>query len=893
MGSQPGGGSPAPALAAGLGRGRGATEATAQLVVQVTGEAEARVYPVRGEAVRFGRGDENDIAIDVPYLSRQQGTLRQAAGAWSLEPAPEATAAISRRGETVTALAVLEAVDYFRVAGESPGEMVTFIFVASPEAAAAAPAEGTIPLEPGRTVRIGSAADADIGAESALLAPYHAEVVHEGARIVLKDLGAGTTLVHGEVVIGEVELAPGAAISAGGLRMTLTDGAIQYRDPSAAVITRTRRARILPDELLGKVAGTGGVELVGLHLQREVRGANLLSDVSLRIRPREFVVIVGLSGAGKTTLMNALAGFRPATSGDVLVDGVSLYQNLDRFRSAIGYVPQRDIVHANLTVFEALDYAARLRLPPGTREAERHERVEEVLRDLGLAHRRDQLVARLSGGQVKRVSIGVELISQPQLLFLDEPTSGLDPVTETGLMQLLRGLADQGRTVIVITHATKNVMLADKVLFIVPGGRVAWFGTPAEALAYFDASRPEAERRDRQIEFDHIYRILEDAAAGAPEEWEQRYRSHAAYQRYIARPLGLDAATPTLAPSRDGVVTPRRTPSAIRQFLALSSRNVRLLTRDRFALVLMLAAAPALALLDFFITKRDMFDPLLGDTARIVTNTNTIIVNAMLVGALAQAREIIKDRDIYKRERLVNLKIGPYILSKVWVAAVLALYQAAAWVVIRNLAVDMPGGASEFGSFYLTMVLVTFCGMMLGLFASAAAPTEDSVTLIIALLIVPQVLFSGAHLPVHQLDTPVRMQTDIMPSRWAFEALITIGGQGADLANDPCWANTTPEERRAMTPEQKASCACLGPDLFDRCEFPGIRSYLAPGEPGPDGSISDRSVALAEGRLEVDYDSYGPIYDVNLLSRWGALLAISVALIGIILGIQRLRERVS
>jgi hypothetical protein len=306
-------------------------------------------------------------------------------------------------------------------------------------------------------------------------------------------------------------------------------------------------------------------------------------------------------------------------------------------------------------------------------------------------------------------------------------------------------------------------------------------------------------------------------------------------------------------------------------------------------LILMLAAAPLLAALDFLITERDMFDSLLGDSARIITNTNTMIVNAMLVGALAQMREISKDKDIYRRERLVNLGIAPYVLSKVWVAAVLALYQAIWWVSIRYLAVDMPGGMETVTGIYVTVVLVTFAGMMLGLFASAIAPSEDSVALIVALLIVPQVLFSGAHLPVHKMNPIVRQQMDIMPSRWAFEALITLGEHGKDVAHDACW-QLSPEERANLNESERVACTCLGPNVLSVCEFPGIKAFAVPD--GAAVEAQQQGVTRAEGRLEVDHDSYGPVYDVGVLSRWLALLAISGGLVIIVIVIQRFKDRV-
>ncbi len=235
-----------------------------------------------------------------------------------------------------------------------------------------------------------------------------------------------------------------------------------------------------------------GMRVEALHLNKWVRkNLNLLQDISLIYQPREFIVVVGQSGGGKSTLVDAIAGYRPATHGKVLVNNLDIYQNFDAIRNEIGYVPQRDIIHMELTVYQALDFAAQLRMPKDTTKEERHQRIMEVLNELDLTHRKDVQVSGLSGGQQKRVSIGVELLTRPGLFFLDEPTSGLDPGTETSFMHLMRRLADQGRTIIMVTHATKNVMLADKVVFLARGGYLAWFGPPDEALAYFDKYRSE------------------------------------------------------------------------------------------------------------------------------------------------------------------------------------------------------------------------------------------------------------------------------------------------------------------------------------------------------------------------------------------------------------------
>ena len=367
-----------------------------------------------------------------------------------------------------------------------------------------------------------------------------------------------------------------------------------------------------------------------------------------------------------------------AEQGQVLVNNTDIYRHFDAIRNDIGYVPQKDIIHMELTIYQALDYAAQLRMPPDTTPQERHKRVMEVLEDLDLVHRKDVQISGLSGGQQKRVSIGVELLTKPGLFFLDEPTSGLDPGTETALMQLMRRLADQGRTIVLITHATKNVMLADKVVFLARGGYLAWFGPPDEALEHFDQYRPERNRRTGAMEFDEIYAVLDDPSKGKPDDWAERYREHPAFKKYVIEPLGGKMSGNT-APVEEAGQAVRKAErpkskqvSGLRQFLILSARNIKILTRDRFGLALMLATAPIVSLLDVILSLLLGRNPLDFDTglmANVMITLFLLTVYGVMVGGISQMREIVKEGEIYKRERLVNLKILPYVLSKVWVAA--------------------------------------------------------------------------------------------------------------------------------------------------------------------------------------------------------------------------------
>ncbi|HMA33180.1 MAG TPA: FHA domain-containing protein, partial [Chloroflexia bacterium] len=661
-------------------------------------------------------------------------------------------------------------------------------------------------------ITLGRAADNTVVLDHPLVSHYHALVERMGSRFHAQDLrSTNGVFVNGTRIERDAWLKEGDEIRIG---------------PYALVLSG-QRLEVLADAGLGIAAR-------GLH-QRVSRQVNLLQDISLTIRPQEFVAIVGMSGAGKSTLLNALSGYRPATQGQVLVNSLDLYQHYDLFRNDIGYVPQRDIVHMELTPQTALDYAAQLRMPPDTTRSERQERVRAVLADLGLLERKDVPIAQLSGGQLKRVSIGVELLTKPRLFFLDEPTSGLDPGTEYEMMKLLRRLADQGRTVLLVTHATKNVMLCDKVIFMARGGYLAYFGPPEDALAYFDQYRTPRERREKEMEFDDIYRILGDAARGTPAEWGTRFRAHAAGLGVGGQGVG-DAddgsrgGDPGAARPQSKIQNPKsKIKTAWRQFLILSARNVKILTQDRLALALMLAIAPVLGMLDF-VYGPNLFDPVKGNAAQTITVWFMAAITTTLVGALAGVREIVKEADIYHRERAVNIQILPYVLSKVWVGVVLALYQAAVLLFFRDFFVHLhlPDPA-HYLALYVTFFLSILAGYLVGLTISAATLNQSTALLLIVAALVPQFLFAGALLPLDLIPGGEQVSV-IMPTRWTLESFIYTSGIGERLAADvgvggaSCWA-LPKAERVALTDTQKASCGCLGANLFTHCgDFPGLRA---------------------------------------------------------------------
>ena len=656
----------------------------------------------------------------------------------------------------------------------------------------------------GRRITIGRHSSNVLVIKHPRVSRYHAVIEQFGARFRLRDLNSDNgTFVNGKRVEKEIWIKEGDEIRIASHRLVFQEDGITHFDEA------------------------GNIRLDALRIEKwYTKTANILKRVTISIYPKEFVALVGASGAGKSTLMNALTGFNPANGEKslVLVNGKNLYSHMDEYRSEMGYVPQEDIIHRELTVYKALDYAAQLRMPADTTKKERHERVMEVIEELGLVRQKDNLMTALSGGQRKRVSMGVELLTKPGLFFLDEATSGLDPGTETEMMELLRELADGGRTVILVTHATKNVMMCDQVVFLAKGGFLAYYGPPNEALDYFEKYRTAEERRYKdRVEFDDIYQLLEKR--GTPEEWGQRFRSSPQYQEYVVKrvqELKEQQRTPTPLPAaRPGR---KRQVSALRQLMILSARNLRIMAQDKVGLALMLAVAPLIGLMDFMWGK-DLFSLEAGSAAQIITMMFMMGLIGILTGSLSSVREIVKEVDIYRRERTVVLKLMPYIMSKVWVGIALAAYQAVIFLLAKKLFVDPdlqgPGG---YLAMYITIFLCTLSGYMTGLLISAASPNQNIALFLVVIVLVPQFLFAGALLP-RDLIPGGDIISAVTSTRWAFSALVQTTGIGEDVVADPCW-QLPEDQRNDLTQEDKdrLGCSCMGEQIFEECYFPGIRS---------------------------------------------------------------------
>lgn len=519
----------------------------------------------------------------------------------------------------------------------------------------------------------------------------------------------------------------------------------------------------------------------------------LLDDISLAIAPNEFVGLLGPSGAGKSTLMNALNGVRRTANGRVLINNLELYQHLDSLKQGIGYVPQEDIIHRQLTVYRTLYYVARLRLSRDVTRSEVDQIISEVLDVTGLSARRDMLVSQLSGGQRKRVSIAVELITKPSVIFLDEPTSGLDPATEQRIMNLFRQIAESGRTVILTTHSMENVRLFDKVVLLM-GGKLIFYGTPSEALKFIGAANfidlfnkieePVDAEMAKLAQLPANAKALEQRAQEArgaeiadvvAEDWRRKFNATDLYAKYIAAPLKQvqnESRKANPPPRRHSVV------DALLQWMTLLKRYIEVLASDKGNLFILFCQAPIIALLTYLVVGKN--DP--RDFPYFI-----LALVAIWFGTSVAAREIVKERPIFRRERMVNLGLLPYLGSKLVVLSLIVGLQATllfGTLKILHFANIMYLPGILFGIPQLLVLTLTgIVGIALGLFISAIVKTSEVATSLVPLILIPQILFAG----LTAVPTGMaRLLGAAMPATWSFDemkrlsTLDTLKAEGSD-----------------------------------------------------------------------------------------------------------------
>ncbi len=564
----------------------------------------------------------------------------------------------------------------------------------------------------------------------------HACLEVENGDVVLTDLGsANGTHVNGRLITGPTILQPGDRIDI---------GPFSLRFDGEAFVSRSR---------------SNNIELVARKLTRVAedqatrKPLTLLHNITLVIRPREFVCLLGPSGSGKTTLLTTLSGRNAPDGGCVTINGEDLHANFEALKRDIAVVPQKDLLHESLALGKALRYTAELRLPSDTGRDEIESSVSAILDIVGLSNRRATLIRHLSGGQVKRASLANEMIAGPSLLFVDEVTSGLDEQTDREMMELFRQVADSGKTVVCITHNLANVeATCHLVVILTEGGRLAFIGTPEEAKSYFGVSR-----------LGDVYRQL---AERKPEQWQEAFVSSPLFTRYVLERLTVETEEENeRRQQRERDEQPAVNP--FRQTGILIRRYVSIWQGDLQALLATLGQSLLVAVLLGIVFGR--LDAVGNPLERAQWTINLLFllnVSCFWFGCNNAAKELVKERVIYERERDFNLRIDSYFASKCGVLVLIAWIQMFLLFGIIRLWCGPAGSA--LGQ-VVVLASLAAAGTMLGFLISALARTEEVAAALVPIAIIPQIILAGVIAPLRGFG---KLLADaLITSRWAARAL--------------------------------------------------------------------------------------------------------------------------
>ncbi|MFJ2413580.1 ABC transporter ATP-binding protein/permease [Streptomyces brevispora] len=613
----------------------------------------------------------------------------------------------------------------------------------------------------GRVMRIGRALENELVVSDLQVSRNHAEFsAMPDGRFEIRDLGSH----NGTYVNGQPLSKSGTALIG----------------PDDIVGVGHSTFRLVGDRL-EEFVDTGEVSFAARHLTVTVDGGKqILKDVSFGVPEKSLIGVIGPSGSGKSTLLKALTGYRPANHGEVLYDNRNLYKQFAELRQRIGLVPQDDILHKELTVTKALKYAAKLRFPADTTEAERQSRIHEVLAELKLDIHKDKKVTSLSGGQRKRVSVALELLTKPSLIFLDEPTSGLDPGMDRDVMQLLRGLADDGRTVLVVTHSVAELAICDKLLVMAPGGAVAYFGPPEEALNFFGYST-----------WADVFSAFENYR---DYDWAGRWRGSQHYQMYAADIDSVAAQSVHMPPPQR--MRPPKPQGWGTQLWTLMRRYLSVIASDKGFMGLMVILPAVLGVVSVVIPADFGLGPP-KPPSRFNSDAGTImlilVIGMTFSGAANSVRELIKERVIYERERATGLSRSAYLMSKVIVLGLITALQGVIICGIGFATRDLPAEGLIMPpavELCVTVIALGFTSMMFGLVISSLVKTSEKTMPLLVMFAIVQVVFTGILFQVYG-SPGLEQFAWLMPSRWA----IAGAGSTLDLAHlMPPWDRNNPTD---------------------------------------------------------------------------------------------------
>ena len=563
-------------------------------------------------------------------------------------------------------------------------------------------------LKSKKQVTIGRNSDCDIVLDSETVSRYHATIRDIGNGIfTIKDLGSRNgTFINGRKVKGIVKISLSDKIYIGRHQLSLKG-----------------KAKDLSEEL--------AITAIGIE-KTYSNGVKALKKMDLSIPSKSLLAVMGPSGCGKSTLLKALNGDTPATKGRVLLFGQELLSNYDYLKTQIGYVPQDDIVHQQLTVEQCMYFTAKIRLD-NPLDSKIDKKINAILSDLNISHIKHNLISEISGGQRKRVSIAVELLTEPLILFLDEPTSPLDPQTVEDFLVILKKLSDKGTTVVMVTHKPEDLEYMDEVIFMAEGGNITYYGDSKKYKQYFKVETAVA--------------VFAQISGKTASNWVSKYLN--------PRPLSTTTSQPIDVKSNSNT-------SPLDQYYWLTKRYFRIKTNDTINSTIMLVQAPIIAVLICFIFNEISSGVLF-----------MIAISAIWLGTQNAAREIVSEQAIYKRERMFNLDIFPYLLSKITVLSSFSIIQSFLFVLILSVGYsDNMLNLNDPLRIFVWMSFLSIASTFLGLLLSSIVDTTEKAMTIVPLLLIPQIMLAGL---ISKVSSPlVEVLSYFTLSRWGVEGFNDI-----------------------------------------------------------------------------------------------------------------------
>ena len=679
-----------------------------------------------------GRDPEADFIADVPTVSRRHVELSKVVQGWEVSDLNSSNGTFLNSKSHRLDKPTLVTLDDVLLLGTY--RLPVKLLIDTLAADSRTTSKACIDLQPKKPIIIGRSDQCDVLLSHPQISGRHAKLtLLDNGRLLVEDLGSlNGTYVNGRRILRE-ETSLNSQIAVGFISLDINS-----------------------KNKLAANAGHRSIRLDALRIKRStthrVTGKNLtlLDDVDLSIFPSELVALMGPSGAGKTTLLQILCGEEAPSSGEILLNGENLFDNFDRYRSAIGYVPQDDILHKDLTVYQALYFSARMRLPPDTTESEIDRRINQTLQELNLTDQKDQLIGSvenkvLSGGQRKRVNLGVELVSDPVLLFLDEPTSGLSSSDTADIITVLRELADRGKTIILTIHQPSAEVYnkMNYVLLLARGGQLAFFGPPnPDSFDYFQASKQTPDE------------VISNLDKRAPKDLSESYRKSKFFSDYVTdRQADQENHRNTNKNSQQ-----KANSFPFVQFLTLFKRFCLIKRRDKENLIFLSLFPVAIGLL---------IGSLSTDNLGFSVPLFIMVLATIFSGLLNACREIVAERSIFRRERRVNLQIIPYLMSKIALLWMIGLFQSLILIIVMRSIISLNASTAEV---FVVLAATSLASTIIGLLISAVVFAETQAMSFTNLVLIIHLVMGGCVFPLDQ-DWKKSLASPMI-SRWATEALL-------------------------------------------------------------------------------------------------------------------------